>query len=103
MNNVEFELILYAGNSKSSAMEAILLAKKGDFEDAQRKLEEANEQLNLAHEVQTKLLVNNARGEKCEVDILMVHAQDHLNGALITLELVTEMIEMYKLIKEGEK
>lgn len=32
------------------------------------------------------------------IDILMVHAQEHLNGALITIELVREMIDMYKRI-----
>lgn len=101
LENVSFELILYAGNSKSSAMEALQFARQGDFEEAYKKMKEAHEQLILAHEIQTKMLVKNANGEKTSLDILMVHAQDHLNGALITHDLVNEMIEMYRLIKEG--
>lgn len=99
-NEVSFELILHAGNAKSSAMEALKLAKNSQFKEAQAKLVEANEELVKAHEIQTQLLVKNAQGEKNEVDILMVHAQDHLNGALITIDLVNEIVDLYKIVRE---
>lgn len=102
-NNVSFELILHSGNAKSSAMEAFRLAKSNDFEKAEKKLDEAQEELVKAHEIQTDLIVAEARGEKSEVDILMVHAQDHLNGALIVIDLVTELIDMCKTIAEVKK
>lgn len=98
-SEVSFKLILHSGNAKSSAMEALKVAKMGNFEEAEKKLLEANEELVKAHEIQTQLLVQNAQGNKSEVDILMVHAQDHLNGAFITIDLVTEIVDLYKMVK----
>lgn len=99
LDKISFELILHAGNAKSSAMDALLNAKNKDYETAQKKLDDANEELVKAHDIQTQLLVLKANGQKMDIDILMVHAQDHLNGALITIDLVGEMIDMYKRIE----
>ncbi|MEG0469783.1 MAG: PTS lactose/cellobiose transporter subunit IIA [Longicatena sp.] len=103
MENISFELILYSGNAKSNAMEALKKAREHDFEEARIKLEEAQEDLVKAHEIQTQLLVDEARGSTQNVDILMVHAQDHLNGAFITIDLVTEIINLYKTVAKFEK
>ncbi|MGN1343930.1 MAG: PTS lactose/cellobiose transporter subunit IIA [Traorella sp.] len=99
-NQISFLLILHAGNAKSCAMEAIQAAKTRDFLLARNKLEEAQRELVQAHEIQTKLLVEEMNGNKQEVSILTVHAQDHLNGALITIDLATEIVNLYEIIVE---
>ena len=43
MTEVAFQIILFAGNGKSSAMEAIHEAKDGNFEEADKSLKEASE------------------------------------------------------------
>lgn len=40
---LSFQIILHAGNAKSDAMEALILAKKGKFEEAAKKMESADE------------------------------------------------------------
>ena len=93
-------LILHAGNAKSSIMEAIEFSNEGNDEMVDEKLKEANEELSLAHQMQTDLLTKMANGEDVPVDILMVHAQDHLSNAILINDLAKQLIYMQKEIRE---
>ncbi|WP_080146487.1 PTS lactose/cellobiose transporter subunit IIA [Marinilactibacillus piezotolerans] len=97
LTEVAFQIILFAGNGKSSAMEAIYEAKEGKFEAADDKLREANEELGKAHQHQTKLLQNEARGEGQSLNIILVHSQDHLMTAMTVRDLAIEIVELYRL------
>ncbi|MCD7034542.1 PTS lactose/cellobiose transporter subunit IIA [Metabacillus sp. GX 13764] len=103
MDNLEttiFQIILHGGNGKSSAMEAIMAAKQGDFPAARQKLKEAAEALNEAHVIQNSLIQGEVRGEKTEVSLLLVHAQDHLMNAITIKDLAAEFVELYERIGE---
>ncbi|MGT2756667.1 PTS lactose/cellobiose transporter subunit IIA [Streptococcus ovuberis] len=89
-------LIVNGGNARSLAMKAIYAAKKGDFEEAQAYLAECNASLVQAHHAQTELLTKEAAGEKTEVSLLMVHAQDHLMNAITVKDMATEIVDLYK-------
>lgn len=91
-------LITHSGEAKSYAMEAIAHAKSGKSEMAQKSLEEASNHLSMAHKSQTTLIQSEAKGEKVEVSILLVHAQDHLMNAITMRDLASEMCEMYEQI-----
>lgn len=91
-------LIVHSGNTKSECMEAIQLAKKGQIQQAKEKIQLANDALIEAHHSQTALLSQEARGEKVEVSMLLIHAQDHLMNAITFRDLATEMIELYERI-----
>jgi PTS system cellobiose-specific IIA component len=102
MENLEgtiFQIILHGGNGKSCAMEAIAAAKQGDFTEARGKLQEAIDALNEAHHIQTSLIQSEIRGEKVEISLLMVHAQDHLMNAITMKDLATEFVDLYEAIK----
>jgi PTS system cellobiose-specific IIA component len=96
INSIAFERILYAGNGKSSAMEAIQEAKKGNFNKAEELIKEATQELGKAHRYQTKLLQTEASGESNNINILLIHAQDHLMTAMTVRDLATEIVEIYK-------
>jgi PTS system cellobiose-specific IIA component len=89
-------LIAEAGDSKSYAMEAIGLAKEGKFKEAAAAVEKAKQTLISAHDQQTELIRAEIEGNGKEVRLIMVHAQDHLNSALLMRELAEEFIEIYK-------
>jgi len=55
--------------------------------------------VNEAHKIQTNLVQGEVRGEKTEVTLLMVHAQDHLMNAITIKDLATEFVDMYETIK----
>ncbi|KOS28165.1 PTS cellobiose transporter subunit IIA [Bacillus anthracis] len=81
-----FQLILNSGNARSIAMEAIQFAKQGKMEKANEKMTKAKEEIKEAHHIQTDLIQKEARGEKTEISLLLVHAQDHLMNAITVKE-----------------
>ncbi|BDD39623.1 PTS lactose/cellobiose transporter subunit IIA [Streptococcus ruminantium] len=91
-------LIMYGGEAKGYATQAIRAAKQGDFEAAEQLLQEATASLNVAHKSQTNLLAKEASGESVELSLLMVHGQDHLMNALTFIDLAREFVEVYKKI-----
>ncbi|WP_409294230.1 PTS lactose/cellobiose transporter subunit IIA [Peribacillus sp. SCS-26] len=99
MEQIVFTIILHGGNGKSSSMEAIQAAKKGDFIGARAKLKEAAEALNEAHKTQTELIQAEIRGERADTSLLMVHAQDHLMNALTIKDLAAEFVDLYEAIE----
>lgn len=96
IEQIAFQLILHAGNAKSLLMEALYLAREGKFSEARLKVNEANAELKLAHHSQTSLIQAEAGGEKYGINILLVHAQDHLMNTLTTRDLVEEIIFLHE-------
>ncbi|MFF3022196.1 PTS lactose/cellobiose transporter subunit IIA [Gottfriedia sp. NPDC057948] len=95
---IAFQLILHSGNAKSLLMEAMYKARDGEFEEARRKVNEANAELRLAHHSQTSLIQSEAGGQQYKINILLVHAQDHLMNTLTTRDLVEEIIYLHEKI-----
>lgn len=87
-----------------SALKSI---KKFDFVEFEKLQKEANEELNLAHKVQTEIINKEVNGSTQEVNLLMIHAQDHLAGAITIKDTVQELSEIFEImdnrIKELEK
>ncbi len=96
--DIPFQIVAVAGNARSLALMAVESAREGDMEQAESYLKEANESCLEAHKVQTQLLTNEAQGNAMEVNLIMVHAQDHLTMATLALENAKEFINLYKLI-----
>lgn len=93
---VVFTIISHAGNAKSKCFEALMSARKGNFEDAKNSLDEAKKELYKTHDIQNKMIQEEASGKAQNVSLLLVHAEDHLMSAMLAMDLITEMIEMYK-------
>ena len=55
-----------------------------------------------AHNAQTEVIQGEARGEKTELCLLFIHAQDTLMTIMSELNMAGEMIQMYKLIYNKE-
>lgn len=57
-----------------------------------------------AHELQTQeLLTREANGEKLSFNVLISHAQDYLMTTYTFKDVVVELIEIYKALKNSEK
>ncbi|WP_330585463.1 PTS lactose/cellobiose transporter subunit IIA [Roseburia sp. 1XD42-34] len=98
IEEMSFQIILHGGNARTSAMEAIQHAKDGELDIAEQKIQEANKEIGEAHRTQTDLIEREARGEKTEIRLLLIHAQDHLMNAMTVKDLAQEVIELYKRI-----
>ncbi|MGM0214495.1 PTS lactose/cellobiose transporter subunit IIA [Enterococcus sp. AZ109] len=91
-------LIIYGGNARSDAMEAIAAAKAGKFAEAEEKIQSAEASLVEAHRAQTDMLTEEANGNHMEVTLLTVHSQDHLMTAITFLDLAKEIVDLHKRI-----
>ncbi|WP_018923958.1 PTS lactose/cellobiose transporter subunit IIA [Salsuginibacillus kocurii] len=96
ITEIAFQIILYAGNGKSNAMEAIQEAKEGNFEAADDLIVQAGEELSKSHHYQTELLQQEASGEESPVNVMLIHSQDHLMTSMTVRDLAIEIIEIYR-------
>lgn len=100
VSEVAFQIILYSGNGKTNAMEAIQEAKKGNYDEAQHLIEKADEELAKAHSFQTGLLQKEASGTETSLNIILIHSQDHLMTSMTVRDLAIEFIEMYNHVMQ---
>lgn len=97
MEEISMIIIANAGEARGLAFEALhSIRSDKDYDKAKEYIDKANEYSLIAHRAQTDLLIEAANGNKIEVDVLLVHSQDHLMTAMLAIELITEMIEFYK-------
>ncbi len=96
LESVVMELIINAGQSKSLAMEALAAAKKGEWHLVDTRLTQAQEAAQLAHKVQTQLIGLDEGEGKIAVNLILVHAQDHIMTAMLARELISELIDIYR-------
>ena len=93
---VSMTIIANSGDARSYAYGALEAAKAGNFEEADELLKKSDESATLAHKAQTDLLFKEANGEHQEVNVLLVHAQDHLMTSMLAVELIKEIILLYR-------
>lgn len=93
---IAMTLIAYSGDARTLAFQALQAAKKGDFDKADCLMEESEKASTQAHKAQTDLLVAEANGERADINVILIHSQDHLMTGMLAQELINEMIQMYK-------
>lgn len=90
-------IIANSSECRSRVFDALRLVRDNkDYEGAKKLLDEADKYSLQAHIVQTDLLVKQSNGEGVDIDVLLVHAQDHLMTTMIAQELVTEIVEFFR-------
>lgn len=104
MVKVAMQIILHAGNARTLISDAMKHAVN-DCNKATDLLQEAHEELLIAHKTQTNMIQKEAEGEKFENSLLFNHAQDTLmvtgseyNTAKNIIVIVNQLCEM-----KGEK
>ena len=98
-------LIVNSGNASSLAIKAVHAARNNDFETADQMLQESSEASNKAHKIQTDLIqADLADDNKIEINLLIMHAQDHLMNAITVNTLSNELVEILRAnsLKKGE-
>ena len=96
------QIILHAGNAKSAALMAIDAAHDGDFEEAEKQLAEAQSEMSAAHKMQFELTQAEANGNTVDINIILIHAEDHLTMATMASDFAERFIELYRDKYEGK-
>ena len=96
MELVCFKIISAVGEAKSDYVAAIEAARNGDFDKAQELLEHGESVFVRGHEAHAGLIQKEAAGEKTEISLLLMHAEDQLMSAETTKLLAQEIIDLRK-------
>lgn len=97
---VAFQIILHSGTARTYVHNALSRMREGEFDKAADGMKAANDELVKAHNSQTELLQKYASGIKIEMEIIMVHAQDHLMTTMTLKEMAEELEFVYKQNRE---
>jgi Phosphotransferase system cellobiose-specific component IIA len=100
---IPFKIISLAGDSRSKSLEAIEKAKKGDFEDADALVAGATLKMQEAHKFQFDLVTKECNGNPVDMNILLIHAEDHLSMAIETISLAQSFIFLARQVAELKK
>lgn len=91
-----FEIVAYAGDARSSLLKVLKDVRKGEFDQVAELLADADENLKLAHNSQTKVLADEASGVDLDIGFIFIHGQDHLMTTILLREMVEDFVELYK-------
>lgn len=86
------ELLINAGEARSNSMSAIQAARGKNWDEARELMTAAREASRRAHAIQTRLIGLDEGMGKVPVNLIMVHAQDHLMTAMLCQDLAEEFI-----------
>ena len=78
------ELLINAGQARSDAMEAIRCAGQKDWQGATKLMASSESACLQAHKIQTALISQDEGCGKIEVNLILIHAQDHLMNAIFS-------------------
>ncbi|MCL2899576.1 PTS lactose/cellobiose transporter subunit IIA [Brenneria tiliae] len=90
------ELIVQSGEARSCAMEALRSSRKREWEQVDQLLKMAATAVRKAQSIQTEFISGNGNKEKINLDLIIIHAQDHLMNAILCRELTEEIIALRK-------
>ena len=91
-----FEIILHSGTARTEIHEAFADMREGRFDEAEAKLDHSDEEILEAHHAQTKLLQDYASGVEIKIEIIMVHAQDHLMTTILLKDIINNLLDIYR-------
>ena len=91
-----FEIVAYSGDARSTLLKLLKEVRQGNFEHVDSALKEADENLTLAHNSQTKILAEEASVKEMEMGFIFIHGQDHLMTTLLLRDLIQDFIVLYR-------
>ena len=97
MDEIIFRLIAAAGTAKGLYVEAVALARKGNFEEAAAKIKEGEKIFLEGHRAHAELL--NLLGQQ-PVNVMLVHAEDQMMATETYRMFADDMIELLKQLKK---
>lgn len=91
-----FEIVAYAGDARSSLLKVLQDVRSGNFDTYEELLRDADENLKLAHNAQTKVLAEEAGGTDLDIGFIFIHGQDHLMTTMLLREVIQDFVTLYQ-------
>ena len=92
------QMILHSGNARGDAYEAIDDIKNKEFDKAKDLLDNAKKELLMAQKQHAELLREMASDNNVPTNLLLVHAEDHVAGSEMALDMAKELYTVYEIL-----
>ncbi len=99
---IGFQIISAVGEARSSFIMAIGEAKKGNYDEAEKLMEQGAESYSQGHHVHASLFEGELDKDFGAGHVLLMHAEDQLMSAESFRILATEFIDVYKRLDAKE-
>lgn len=96
LENIAMEMISYAGGAKADGYNALHAAKKKNFEEASKLMNQAEEKITISHQIHLKLLGIDNQFKSINEQLLITHAMDTMMTVTSELDLIKEIIDILK-------
>ncbi len=100
MAEIAMQIILHAGDARNLIMQALGHIGDGEYEEAQKELTDAKEELRQAHVHQTSVVQSEAAGRKYQYSLLFCHAQDTVMTVFTEYNLTNKILGLYQKMDE---
>ena len=103
LEDAAFRIIASAGEARGKAFDALDAYEKGELDKIDECLKMSGDLIVEANKALFKLIHKEARGEKIEFSLLLVHACDILMASIIEKELIKRVIKLVKVANKRKK
>ncbi|MNW31326.1 PTS lactose/cellobiose transporter subunit IIA [Paenibacillus massiliensis] len=93
---ISFQLIFHSGSARSKIIQALTEYRNNNAEGADELLKEAKQDLRSAHDIHFQMVKKEAEGTPTALNLLLMHAEDHLMSTVTMKDLVHELLELFK-------
>jgi len=90
------QIILHAGEARKHCTGALKDIENSDFTGAKEKMKLANDEIVIAHRVQTNCIQKETEGEQGEYSVLFAHAQDTLMTIYSEINIAKRLIDIFE-------
>lgn len=90
------EIILHAGDARLHVKQALDHIANQAFEEAKASMSKAQDEIRIAHRVQTDAIQGEAQGHVSEYSLLFAHAQDTLMTIYSEINIAKQMISIFE-------
>jgi len=99
IEKIIFEIIATSGEARSEVFNALKAFERGEHNKVKKSLVRTSELIAEANKALFKLIQKEARGEKIEFSLLLVHACDIFMASILEKELSERFIKLIENIK----
>ncbi|WP_102338003.1 PTS lactose/cellobiose transporter subunit IIA [Collinsella provencensis] len=104
LNQAAMQIILSAGDCREMLNEVIdMLTSGATDDDVDVKLRDAKKEIARAHVIQTDMIQESIETDILNTTLLFTHAQDTLMTINSEVNMVTNMIKMYRALRAGRE
>ncbi|QQP69522.1 PTS lactose/cellobiose transporter subunit IIA [Carnobacterium sp. CS13] len=98
LTQVSMNILIHSGNARDNLVKALTSIETSNFQEADKYIKQARQDIVTAHGMQTSTLQKEASGEQIRYSTLFSHAQDTMMTAQSEILIGEHLIKIFKTI-----